>query len=78
MSAMRLPFFLDRYLEGILSRDKALCNVPKAANTLYHNGGRYFENNFLKLLIGLKPIIEGKSIICVRRDNHSINLDSKT
>ena len=36
-------------------------------NTLYPKGGRLCENNFLKLVIGSQPIIEGKSLICDRQ-----------
>ena len=35
-------------------------------NTLYPKGGRLYENNFLKVLIGLQPIIEQISLICGR------------
>ena len=35
-------------------------------NTHYPKGGRFCEsNNFLKLLIGSQPIIEGRSLIVV-------------
>ena len=36
-------------------------------NTLYPKGDRFCENNFLNLLIGSQPIIEGWSSICGRR-----------
>ena len=45
-------------------------------NTLYPKGGRFCENNFLKLLIGSHPIIEGRSLICGSQGLHSINLDN--
>ena len=36
-------------------------------NTLYPTGGRFWENNFLKLLIDSQPVIEGGSLICGRK-----------
>ena len=33
-------------------------------NTLYPKSGRFCETNFLKILIGSQPIIEGRSLIC--------------
>ena len=42
-------------------------------NTLYPKGGRYRENNLLKLLIGSQPIIEGRSLIFGRLGEYSIS-----
>ena len=36
----------------------------------------FAKTNLLKLLIGSQPIIEGKSLICCRTGQHSINLDN--
>ena len=47
-------------------------------NTLYPQGDRICDNNFLKLLIGSQPILEGRSLICGRRIKHNINLDKLT
>ena len=41
--------------------------VQRAAKYLYPKVGRFCKNNFLKLLTGSQPIIEGRSSICGRR-----------
>ena len=43
-----------------------VCVYQWQQNTLYPKDGRFCENNFLKLLIGSQPIIEGRSLICGR------------
>ena len=37
------------------------CRIPQQ-NTRYRKGGRFCENNFLKLVIGSQPIIEGSQV----------------
>ena len=44
----------------------AQCNAPTAAKSL-NKGGRFCENNFLKILIGSQPILERRSWICDRQ-----------
>ena len=36
-------------------------------NTLYPKDGGFSYNNFMKLLIGSQPMIEGGSLICGKR-----------
>ena len=45
-------------------------------NTLYPKGGKFYEINFLGLLIGSQLIKEEKYVICGKPGLHSINLDN--
>ena len=65
-----LPKGRKEFREGIqrfqsnFIRNFGTCFYQRQQNTLYPKDRRFCENNWLKLLIGSQPIIEGWSLIC--------------
>ena len=57
----------NHFEERYWSSNYIYISYQRQQNTVYPKGGRFCENNFLNLVFGSQPIIDGVSLISDRR-----------